>query len=178
MGGVFFCPKALLQGVPEPEGDGINFNPSFPATCASEMTLLTQDGPTFLWGPIKPMVLWERRSSEVNEHSHLWGCERYGACDDEIEARLACYLSRKSGCATFSTVSPSAQRRWGCAPGTSPETRRPSSASADFTSYFCKTPSIWAVSFFAPLPSCGSGTFILYWIHQPDLRPIFQDKER
>ena len=28
-------------------GGGINFSPLFPATCASEMTLLAQDGPTF-----------------------------------------------------------------------------------------------------------------------------------
>ena len=67
--------NTLLRGVAPPAGGEINFDPSFPGACTSEMTLLTKDMPTFLREPIKPLVLWERRSSEVNEHSRLWGCK-------------------------------------------------------------------------------------------------------
>ena len=47
------------------------------------------------------MVFWERRSSGGNEHPHLRGCERSAAYDDDIEAKISCSLSQKSGLPLF-----------------------------------------------------------------------------
>ena len=35
----------------------------------------------------------------MNEHFHLWECERYGACDDENEAHLSCNPPQTRGSA-------------------------------------------------------------------------------